>query len=117
MNLKRRTLLQAFIGLVLCISAFAQVAPAKPPGRLREGEFFSDSLQRRMKYRVLVPASYSAGNQRYPVLYLLHGLYGSHENWTKLTKVEEYSARSEYIIAMPDANDSWYTNWYKDPEN
>lgn len=70
-----------------------------------------------MKYRVLVPASYDSGNRNYPVLYLLHGLFGSYEDWTKRTQLEEYSAGVEYIIAMPDADNSWYTNWYKDPQN
>jgi S-formylglutathione hydrolase FrmB len=107
----------ALICFLLCACSVAQVTAPKPAARLREGEFFSDSLQRSMKYRVLVPSSYDSGNRRYPVLYLLHGLYGSYENWTKLTHLEEYSSVDDFIIAMPDANDSWYTNWYLDRQN
>ena len=105
------------VAVMLCACSLAQVPAPQPAPRLREGEFFSPSLQRQMKYRVLVPASYDTGVRRYPVLFLLHGLYGSYEDWTKRTKLEEYSAATEYIIAMPDADNSWYTNWYKDPQN
>ena len=124
MTIAQRLLLLAFLGITLCFPSAAQVPSAAPAtgtqkqaGRLREGEFFSQALQRRMKYRVLLPTSYKSGTQRYPVLYLLHGLHGSYENWTNLTKVEQYSAKLDYIIAMPDANNSWYTNYYKDPRN
>jgi putative tributyrin esterase len=105
------------VAVMLCACSLAQIASPQPVTRLREGEFFSQSLQREMKYRVLVPASYNSGNRSYPVLYLLHGLYGSYDDWTKKTRLEEYSAGAEYIIAMPDADNSWYTNWYKDPQN
>jgi len=102
---------------MLCVCSLAQ-APALQPGpRLREGEFFSKSLQRQMKYRVLVPSSYDTEDSSFPAFFLLHGLYGSYEDWTKRTKLEQYSAATEYIIAMPDADNSWYSNWYKDPQN
>jgi len=70
-----------------------------------------------MKYRVLVPSSYDTEDRSFPAFFLLHGLYGSYEDWTKRTKLEQYSAATEYIIAMPDADNSWYSNWYKDPQN
>jgi putative tributyrin esterase len=107
------------VGLVVmfCVCSLAQAPSPQPIRRLRDGEFFSQSLQRSVKYRVLVPLSYDTGDHRFPVLYLLHGLYGSYEDWTQKTQLELYSAGTEYIIAMPDAGDSWYTNWYKDPQN
>lgn len=108
---------QLVIAVLLCACSLAQAPSPQPAFRLREGEFFSQSLQRQMKYRVLVPTSYETGARRYPVLYLLHGLYGTYTDWTQRTKLEQYSAGIEYIIAMPDADNSWYTNWYKDPQN
>jgi S-formylglutathione hydrolase FrmB len=96
--------------LLLCTAALAQTP------QLKEGEFQSKSLGRSMKYRVLLPDSYTQGHKKYPVLYLLHGLYGDYTNWTKLTKVRTYATGLELIIAMPDANDSWYTNYATDPQ-
>src|SRR4051812_47711522 len=92
------------VAVILCACSLAQVSLPQPAPRLREGEFLSPSLQRRAKYRVLVPSSYESGDRSYPVLYLLHGLHGSYEDWTKRTQLEQYSVATEYIIAMPDAD-------------
>jgi S-formylglutathione hydrolase FrmB len=68
---------------------------------------------RTIKYVVLLPAD-SKSDTRYPVLYLLHGLYGSHTDWTTRTKLVECSASLPLIIVMPDAENSWYTNSWND---
>lgn len=96
--------------LVLCPAAFSQLP------QLKDAEFQSTSLGREMKYRVLLPASYDQGDTRYPVLYLLHGLYGNYKNWTDNTAVQKYASGMDLIIAMPDGEDSWYTNWSTDPK-
>lgn len=83
--------------------------------RLHEGEFFSSSLQKKSKYRVLLPKKYSVHGKPFPVLYLLHGLYGDYTNWTKLTKLIRNSEDLDLIIAMPDAENSWYVNSPTDP--
>ena len=75
-----------------------------------DGSFHSQSLDREMRYRVLLPRSYHAGTQRFAVLYLLHGLYGSYTDWTKQSKLEDHAKVYPLIIVMPDAGDSWYTN-------
>ena len=107
-----RQIRRQLIFLLLIVCAAAAQAP-----QLVEGAFQSKSLGRAMKYRVLVPASYQANdNRRYPVLYLLHGLYGDYKNWTELTAVAKHADGIELIIAMPDGNDSWYTNWNTDPK-
>ena len=71
--------------------------------------FHSSSLSRDMHYRVLLPSAYEAGG-RFPVLYLLHGLYGDYMNWDTRTHLEDYAKATDLIVVMPDANDSWYTN-------
>jgi len=62
-----------------------------------------------MRYRVLYPRDYANGG-RFPVLYLLHGLYGDYLNWDTRTGLENYARNLPLLIVMPDANDSWYTN-------
>lgn len=52
------------------------------PSRIETGTFPSAALQRVMPYATYLPAGYDADAQtRYPVLYLLHGLSGSNEEW------------------------------------
>ena len=77
---------------------------------LVEGTFHSKSLQRDMRYRVLLPRGYEAGTKRFAVLYLLHGLDGDYTDWTTNSKVQDYAQPLPLIIVMPDADDSWYAN-------
>ena len=78
--------------------------------RLKEESFRSAALGRVMKYRVLLPERYDASLQRYPVLYLLHGLGGDYRDWTTRSNVAEYSRTLPLIIVMPDGENAWYTN-------
>ncbi len=111
--------------MVLVATCCAQVRKAAPhsnkmPGscvRVQDGAFHSAALDRVMKYRVLLPCSYQTGGGRFPVLYLLHGLYGDYLNWDTLTNLEHYAQKYELIVVMPDAGDSWYTNSATDPRD
>lgn len=86
-----------------------QVAsPAAP--LVRDERFHSAALDREMKYRIYLPNNYASTTRRYPVLYLLHGLYGDYKNWDTLTGLAHHAAGMQWIIVMPDAGDSWYTN-------
>ena len=78
--------------------------------QVHDREFQSKSLGRAMRYRVVVPADYDRTTRHYPALYLLHGLYGDFENWETRTNLVQYAEKYQYIIVMPDAGDSWYTN-------
>ena len=105
-----------FCCVLLCIapvSPLAQTRPAivrhKPSPLVRDEVFRSSSLSREMHYRVLLPAAYGEGG-RFPVLYLLHGIYGDYQNWDTRTHLEEYAKTLGMIVIMPDADDSWYTN-------
>jgi S-formylglutathione hydrolase FrmB len=85
--------------------------------RVQDGAFHSPALDREMKYRVLLPCFYHTGSGRFPVLYLLHGLYGNYLNWDTRTNLERYAQKYEMIVVMPDADDSWYTNSATDPKD
>lgn len=69
----------------------------------------SQSLHRTVRMMILLPESYSTV-RRYPVLYLLHGLWGSEQDWPTKTRIEEYTSRYSMIVVMPDAGNSWYIN-------
>lgn len=68
----------------------------------------SNWLEREVPYSILLPAGYDSSDLKYPILYLLHGLFGSHENWLELTNIEELSKTLGLIIVMPDGSDGWY---------
>ncbi len=112
-----------FMALVASCAAQVQhkAAPrVKTPAscvHLQDGAFHSAALDREMKYRVLLPCAYQAGSGRFPVLYLLHGLYGDYLNWDTRTNLERNAERYELIVVMPDAGDSWYTNSSTDPKD
>ena len=111
--------------MVLVATCAAQVqhkaAPnSKAPAscvRVQDGAFHSAALDREMKYRVLLPCFYQSGSGRFPVLYLLHGLYGDYVNWDTRTNLGRYALRYQLIVVMPDAGDSWYTNSATDPKD
>jgi len=121
---------RATVCLILCLLAVA-IASAQTPVApkavhrvpspfspiVKDASFRSAALSREMKYRIYLPHNYEATTRRYPVLYLLHGLYGSYENWDTLTNLAEHVAGMEWIIVMPDAGDSWYTNSATKPED
>ncbi len=49
---------------------------ASSQGTVVEDSLFSPSLNAYSKFNVILPEGYSKGHERYPVLYLLHGLGG-----------------------------------------
>lgn len=72
---------------------------------------YSRSMQKKIPAVVVTPDGYSSQPvQRYPVVYLLHGAFGSYSNWIKKVPViralaDQYQA----IIVCPDgSSNSWY---------
>jgi putative tributyrin esterase len=84
---------------------------------VQDGSFHSISVDRDEKYRILLPCGYGQVSGRFPVLYLLHGLYGDYLNWDTLTGLEHYAEKYDLIVVMPDADNSWYTNSVSDPKD
>jgi putative tributyrin esterase len=112
---RQRTPLCCLVLLVICGSGVCQQTTAGSGAAIRQEEtvkdavFHSVSLQREMRYRIIVPRDYDEGG-RFPILYLLHGLYGDYRNWDTKTSLENYARNVHVLIVMPDADDSWYTN-------
>jgi S-formylglutathione hydrolase FrmB len=90
-------------------AALAQALPVKTV------EFDSDSVGRKMKYNVVLPARYEMTTDRYPVLYLLHGLTSNYTAWARMN-VPSYARTYDLIVVMADAGNSWYVNWAKSEE-
>jgi S-formylglutathione hydrolase FrmB len=103
---------------LLPIQSGAQQTNPSPPragGTIERRSFFSAALQRQMRYEVVLPAAYASGQQRYPVLYLLHGWQGDETNWISLTHLVEVASRYALIIVTPQAVNSWYVNSATNP--
>jgi S-formylglutathione hydrolase FrmB len=128
---------RAFAAALLApaILAAATAAPAAPPaaaqgahaaraqgprmhGAIRDTTFWSQALGTRKRYVVYLPPSYGADAQRrFPVLYYLHGMWGSEDDWTRAGRLELVmdslvrAGAPEAIVVMPDGDDGWYTTW------
>lgn len=71
----------------------------------------SPSMQRPIKTVVIRPDSYGQG-KRFPVVYLLHGAFGSYSNWiTKVPHIRQLADQYQCMIVCPDGG---YTSWYFD---
>jgi predicted peptidase len=91
---------------------FPAVALAQQAQPVQTVEFNSDSVGRKMKYNIVLPTRYEQTNDRYPVLYLLHGYSSNYTAWARM-RVPEYARAYDLIVVMPDAGNSWYVNWAK----
>lgn len=93
-------------------------APARvaAPGavRVEQVAFESKLIGQSLPYNVVLPAGYdakTAAQTRYPVLYLLHGLGGSANDWvSNRAHVSEYASRYSMIVVVPEGRDGWYTD-------
>lgn len=100
------------LSLLLSIAAMSQTPAPRLASNVEEHELNSKLMQREVPYRVIVPDGYRKMNDgaHYPVIYLLHGLYGHFDNWTEKTGLARYAAAYKVIIVTPEGGDGWYTD-------
>lgn len=80
----------------------------------------SEVLDREMGYSVYLPEGYHTSTRTYPILYLLHGMTGDHNDWITVGEVQRIAGKAisegsapEMIIIMPDGlYDAFYINNY-----
>ena len=79
---------------------------------LFQGNFYAESLNMTTRIQVIFPdlsndvTPLSVGTPK--VLYLLHGLGGNCEEWTRFSKIEYYAKKFNFIIIMPEVQRSFY---------
>ncbi|MGA8073411.1 MAG: alpha/beta hydrolase family protein [Candidatus Acidiferrales bacterium] len=122
------------IALIICLRAAIATPPfqsstesheaqtrgaAVPQGALtvKDVTFRSASLNRDMPYRIYLPHKYAQSAGRFPVLYLLHGIYGNFKDWDTQSHLRQYAQNLELIIVMPDGGNNWYVNSATVPQN
>ncbi len=71
----------------------------------------SPTLNMKRKLTVYTPAGYEAGNKKYPVLYLLHGMGGDEEAWIALGRTAQIldnliaqGKAKPMLVVMPNGN-------------
>src|SRR5687768_5134097 len=111
-----------WVGLLLALACWlpapgqtsrAEILATTGSSRVLTEELDSRLMGRKMPYRIVFPVRYSAkgeSGRRFPVLYLLHGLTGHFDNWTRQTKLIDYSAAYNLIIVTPEGENGWYTD-------
>ena len=101
---------KAFLTLLVCLIC-AINAPAQRQPAIQTIQFQSSLLGKTLPYNVILPRDYETSRTtRYPVLYLLHGLFGHYSDWATKTNVADYAAQYRIIVVMPEGNDGWYTD-------
>ena len=81
----------------------------------------SEALHAPGAYSVFLPPTYQDGNDTYPVVYFLHGLFNDHTSWTIDRhgdipalldgRMAEGELR-EMVLVFPDGDKSFYTNFH-----
>jgi enterochelin esterase-like enzyme len=86
----------------------------------KNGEMYSFALGRSMNYSIYLPPGYDTTSIDYPVLYLLHGMWGNYLDWVNngmenIVYQAIYNETSKsMIVVMPDGLDAFYCNNYND---
>ncbi|MCL2059310.1 MAG: alpha/beta hydrolase-fold protein [Oscillospiraceae bacterium] len=63
--------------------------------------------------KAVAPAEFYGSKKKYKVLWLLHGTYGDHTDWSRKSNIELYACEKDLIVVMPSALNSNYSNWDK----
>lgn len=104
-----------------CIFLLAPIAAASVHAQERADcrAFRSAILYSSVRYCVFLPASYSTAEgkaERYPVLYLLHGLGGNAQSaaldgeWNALQDLRRAHKVGDFLVVAPDGWDTFYIN-------
>lgn len=84
--------------------------------------FYSNELMKNSNVTVFLPTQdaddylFGTGNakydsaKKYQTLYLLHGSYGDHSDWSRLSRVEQYAQAHCLAVVMPSGENSAYLN-------
>lgn len=100
----RSKLLSLALLCAVCLPAWA--------GKVVTDSIVSSTLNATIKYNVYLPNGFEKSAKKYPVVYLLHGLYGGYDNWAKQGNMQMVADEligtgeaCEMIIVMPNAGD------------
>jgi enterochelin esterase-like enzyme len=112
---------EAVAGMSTPASAAPAASPAAGrtesalPDYIEKRTFLSVTLNRVMPYYVYLPPGYdSAPNTRYPVLYMLHGISGSNDEWlnygllSRANEMMRVGQISQFLIVLPQGDQGYW---------
>lgn len=122
MHVRRRRNLLVVVALAVLLALPAAPVEADPglellsstqlSPRLVELTFRSPALAHDTAVRVLTPEGFDPTTDHLPVLWLLHGGFGSEDDWTVAGNAEAATAGLDMIVVMPaGGTGGWYTDW------
>lgn len=98
--------------LLSCLLLGVAISLGAQSGKVVTDSLYSQKLSTVQKYNVYLPAGYREANI-YPVIYLLHGLWGCYKDWVEMgqmTRVADLLMASgecvPAVIVMPNAGDA-----------
>jgi S-formylglutathione hydrolase FrmB len=111
----KRIILTGLITLIMAATTNAQFPGRPPQGTAHMKSMSSQILNVERNYSIYLPKSYESDPSRhYPVLYLLHGLWGNSKDWLERGHIQDVANQIidaeqavEMIIVMPDAGTEW----------
>lgn len=79
-------------------------------GAIDTVSIYSASMSKNVKCVVITPSDYKKSNNRYPVVYLLHGYSGNYSDWAQKDRdIQTLADENHLIIVCPGgAFSSWY---------
>lgn len=132
--MKKRITLLVAIAIVSIVNFVALAQKVTPPlsgiydqaiataekqiGTIDTIEVMSTKMGRVIKNTLVLPAQYyqkENPTKFYPVVYLLHGAWGSYRDWAKKADLRSLASQYGLIIVCPDGQDSWYFDSPIDP--
>src|SRR5207247_3112000 len=84
--------------------------------RQEDWTFFSPTLDRQMPIATFLPPGYESGTESYPVLYMLHGLGGTPEEWRSyglFDVAQDLMSKGTvrpFIIVLPQGDESYWVD-------
>ena len=72
--------------------------------------FFSKSLMRTVNINVVLPTDKENEIKEYKTLYLLHGIYGSQNDWVHGTRIEAWAQDHNLAVVMPSGENKFYVD-------
>lgn len=93
-----------------------------PHGSLSKVWYHSEKLNVDRRITVYTPAGYETNGQRYPVLYLLHGMGGDEDSWSTLGRASQIldnliaqGKAKPMIVVMTNGNSDLQAAWGESP--
>lgn len=111
----KKTILLLLLAISIPATMNAQPTGRPPQGSAEKKNMQSNVLGIERSYSIYLPKSYTTETGRqYPVLYLLHGLWGNNTDWVDRGHIQDVANQLidgeqavEMIIVMPDAGTEW----------